>query len=254
MKKSKSIIALVILLMMMAVTVTSQPQEVIVVASTSWTGAIAKAAGADEVRVLAPLELKHPPEYDFRPGDLQRLVNADFLVWAGYEPFITRLQESAGLPPEQVVKVLTTNTPSNLVEQVTYLGEVFGTKKVAENWVKEFTSAVELMEKRAQESKLSEKRVVVQMHQEGFVRWLGFDVVGVFSAEELSPAKIIEFASLKPDLVIDNFHNPQGKGISEVAGVPRIEIRNFPGEADVDISVLFKENWTKLASFWEVEE
>ncbi len=158
------------------------------------------------------------------------------------------------MPSEQVVKVLTTNTPSNLVKQVTYLGKVFGTEKAAGNWVREFTSAVEIMEKQAQELKLHEKRVVVQMHQEEFIRWLGFDVVGVFSAEELSPARVIEFASLKPDLVIDNYHNPQGMGIAEVAGVPRVEIRNFPEEADVDISKLFKENWIKLAYFWETEE
>lgn len=39
---------------------TGAEDKIIVVASTSWTGAIAEAAGADEVRVLAPFELKHP--------------------------------------------------------------------------------------------------------------------------------------------------------------------------------------------------
>lgn len=46
--------------------------KTVVVASSSWTGAIAEAAGADEVRVLAPFELKHPPEYDYRRAKLGR--------------------------------------------------------------------------------------------------------------------------------------------------------------------------------------
>lgn len=36
----------------------------IVVASTSLAGAIAKAAGAKEVRIITPGETRHPPEYE----------------------------------------------------------------------------------------------------------------------------------------------------------------------------------------------
>ncbi|MCJ7784362.1 MAG: metal ABC transporter permease, partial [Desulfobacterales bacterium] len=39
-----------------------------VVASTSLAGAIAKAAGAEEVRVIVSSEMRHPPEYDLKPS------------------------------------------------------------------------------------------------------------------------------------------------------------------------------------------
>ena len=35
-----------------------------VVASTSWAAAFADIAGADEVESIAPVNLRHPPEYE----------------------------------------------------------------------------------------------------------------------------------------------------------------------------------------------
>ncbi|HBG17595.1 MAG TPA: hypothetical protein DDW93_12510 [Firmicutes bacterium] len=253
MKGVKRLVFLLMLLVLVS-SVFAETEKVVVVASTSWTGAMAKAAGADEVRVLAPFELQHPPEYDFRPSDIQRLEAADFLVWAGYEPFIKRLQESTEFPPTQVIRVITVNTPSNLINEVTRLGKIFGTEKKANDWVRDFTMQVEAMKKRAQELGINEQRVVVQQHQEAFVRWLGYEVVGVFSAEELTPAKVMEFARLKPQVVIDNFHNPQGKGVAEVAEIPRVELRNFPSESGDDLRWLFQENWVKLEKFLKVDD
>ena len=66
-----------------------------IVASTSWVGAIAGAAGAKDVTVLAPIELRHPPEYDYKPEDIVRVLKADYVLWAGYEPFIKKMIQAA---------------------------------------------------------------------------------------------------------------------------------------------------------------
>jgi zinc transport system substrate-binding protein/iron/zinc/copper transport system substrate-binding protein len=101
----------------------SADDKIIVVASTSWTGAIAEAAGADEVRILAPFELKHPPEYDYRPSDIAQLRSARLLVYGGYEPFVKKLAVAAGLPREKMIVIVTSNDPDNLKKQATLLAE-----------------------------------------------------------------------------------------------------------------------------------
>jgi hypothetical protein len=47
------------------------PQEAAIIASTSWVAAIADAAGAQNIRILAPVKLCHPPEYELKPSDLE---------------------------------------------------------------------------------------------------------------------------------------------------------------------------------------
>ena len=55
----------------------------VVVAATGWAAAFARAAGAEDVLVIAPENLQHPPDYDPKPSDLMRLRDADFIVLEG---------------------------------------------------------------------------------------------------------------------------------------------------------------------------
>ena len=54
------------------------------VASTTWTAAFADLAGVDEITVIAPATLRHPPEYELVPSDIVTIQNARFFVSAGY--------------------------------------------------------------------------------------------------------------------------------------------------------------------------
>lgn len=220
--------------------------KVVVVASTSWTGAIARAAGADEVRVLAPFELKHPPEYDYRPTDIAKLGEATGVVYAGYEPFMKKLIEAAGYPEAKTFKVMTINEPGNLKQQAKTLAEKLGTLKQEAIWEEEFDEITAEIIRQAEIKQIGKLRVLVQQHQQPFVKWLGFQIVGVFSAGELTPAKVMEYANLKPDLVIDNFHNPQGKPIVEVTKCKYVELINFPSVKEPGLIELFKENAARL--------
>ena len=55
------------------------------VASTTWTAAFADLAGVDEITVIAPATLRHPPEYELVPSDIVTIQNARFFVSAGEE-------------------------------------------------------------------------------------------------------------------------------------------------------------------------
>ncbi len=218
----------------------------VVVASTSWTALMARAAGAGDVAVLAPAELKHPPEYDFRPSDVEKLKDAKLIVYAGYEPFMKKMLQAAQTPGDKVVQVVTVNTPDNLKKQTRLLAEKLGTAEAQKAWEAEFDRAVSALQEAAAKQNVAGRRVLAQKHQAAFARWLGYQVVAEFGPEELSPAKMGELASLKPDLIIDNFHNPQGAGIADMAKCPRVELRNFPGPEHKSLQDLLADNARKL--------
>lgn len=224
----------------------STERPLAVVASTTWTAAIARAAGAVDVSVLAPAELRHPPEYDFKASDIAKVAGSALLVWAGYEPFVQRLIEAADVPAERVVRIRTANDPANLIAQARLLAERLNTTEAEQEWEARFGELVEQIEDNARAKSLSGIRVLVNYHQQPFISWLGYDVVGVFGPDELSPVKVAELASLKPDLVIDNYHTPLGQAIAEIAGCPRVELRNFPESESDTIEKLLADNAKKL--------
>lgn len=237
---------LTVLYILLTPSETRADEKIIVVASTSWTGAIAEAAGADEVRVLAPFELKHPPEYDYRPSDIAQLRFARLLVYGGYEPFVKKLAYAAGLPQQKMMVIVTSNDPDNLKRQARFLAEKMGTQKREAMWEKAFDKALADIRQQIQKNKINRKKVLVQKYQLPFVKWLGFDIIGVFSADELSPNKVMEYARMKPDMIIDNSHNPQGKPIAEIAKCDYVALINFPSVSARTLIELLQENTARL--------
>ncbi|HEX7714345.1 MAG TPA: hypothetical protein VF531_10000 [Bacillota bacterium] len=155
------------------------------------------------------------------------LVKIGF-VYAGYEPFAKKLLDASGFSPTKVFKVETTNVPAILEQQTRVLAEKFGTQAKEVEWETRFNQVTGDILKRSGQKKVAQIKVLVQQNQQEFVKWLGYDIVGVFSAGELSPAKVMEYSKLGPQLIIDNFHNPQGKPIVEVAKCDYVELINFP--------------------------
>src|SRR5690606_41793277 len=51
----------------------------VVVATTRWEGAFAKAAGAADVTVIVPESVQHAPDSDPKPSDLTHVTDADFV-------------------------------------------------------------------------------------------------------------------------------------------------------------------------------
>lgn len=199
-----------------------------VVASTSWVGAIAEAAGARQVTVLAPIELRHPPEYDFKPSDVIAATEADLVLWAGYEGFITSLVAAAEIPEDRVVLVSTNNAPPQLRESVRALAGTFKTMDEIAAWERELDSLEESMLDGAGQSDTRSIRVAVHYHQQAFVRYLGYDVVAIFGPQDLTMSDLQAIENLDPDLVIDNWHSAQGEPLC-AEGRSYVQLVNFPG-------------------------
>ena len=199
----------------------------LVTASTSWAAAIAEAAGAEVGRVLAPVELRHPPEYDFRPGDIRHAVEADYIVWAGYEGFMRSLFQAAGIPDERILRVHTNNTPSVLRGVVRDLAEALGTLDRFAAWEEELDEVANELAEGARRAGASGIRAVVHVHYTVFAEWLGYEIVDELGMAEITPSRLTEILAAKPDLIIDNWHMPTGEALrNEVAYV---QLHNFPG-------------------------
>ncbi len=200
-----------------------------VIASTSWTAAMARAAGATDITTIAPFDLQHPPEYELKPSDLLAVSGAKFLVYSGYERFAKRLAETASTDGLTVASVYTDNIPETFKREAKKLAELFGTMPAYEAWAASFDFMTEGMRARVPAA-YPVKRVVVHQYLKTYAQWLGFEVVGVFGPGESSPAHLLELVKASPALVIDNYHNPSGKSIAEALSIPQVTLINFPGK------------------------
>jgi len=220
--------ALSCILCLAALPAAAQPGRV--VASTSWTAALARAAGAVEIVTIAPLELRHPPEYEIKPSDLLAVRGASLVVYGGYERFAKRLAEAAGGDRIRTLEVYTDNIPSVIKAESRKIAEALGTLSAWETWARSFDELTESLRRQVLAA-YPARRAVVQRYQKTAAEWVGFEVVGTFGPGEPSPAAVLDLVKLAPNLVIDNYHNPTGKPVAEALKAPYVELINFPGRA-----------------------
>ncbi len=207
----------------------AQSNPVRVTASTTWVGAMAEAAGAEVLRVLAPVELRHPAEYDFRASDVRYAVEADWLVWAGYEGFMRSLFEATGFPEDRIARVHTNNSPPVLKEVVGALAEQFGTRDTFRRWEAELDALAAEIQSGAADSGVPRTRAAVHEHHRVVAEWLGYDIVAVFGPAELTPSRLREILGADPELIIDNWHMPSGEPLRG-QGREYHALINFPGQ------------------------
>mgnify|MGYP000846767726 CR=1 FL=1 len=199
-----------------------------VVASTSWVGGIAEAAGANVTRILAPVELRHPPEYDFRVSDIQYAAGADMVVWAGYEKFMKKLFESVDVPEAKRLALYTDNTPPRLRQEVEKTAAALGTLDRFALWAPRLDELAARLQAGALRADAAGTRVAVHTHYRALAAWLGYTIVTEITMGEMTPSRLQEILALKPDLVIDNWHMPSGQSLDGL--VPRyVQLINFPG-------------------------
>jgi zinc transport system substrate-binding protein len=220
------LVFLVAFLLFLALPFTTQPQE-IVVASTSLTGAMAKAGGAKEVRVMTPSEMRHPPEYELKPSDLMKLEGASVVIYGGYERMVSKLLETSKNKNMVAIQVDTATSPQNLITQVEKISRILKTEKEEQIWEQSFLEKVKVLQKKL--APFSGKRAVVHRQAQPFALWAGLPIVQTINPGELTPRAIADAIAKKPELVVDIFHFPMVKVIAENAKCKYIQVINFPG-------------------------
>ncbi len=200
-----------------------------VVASTAWTGAFARVAGAEDVHVLAPFDLSHPPEYELRPSDVGTVINADIAIYAGYENMVQRLVEAANRSDAETVQIQTIHSVPIIRRSVLAIARVLGTEAVARVNLAELVDYLDSWSREVASYGYDMQPVVVHFHQQALARQLGMNVVGVFGPTPLAARQIDEFTQMDPLLIIDNGHNPVAAPLVETTGADVAVWYNFPG-------------------------
>jgi len=216
----------------------AQGKQVRIVATTSWTAALAEAAGATDVRTIAPSDLRHPAEYDLKPSDVTALSGADLIVSTGFEVMAKRLAEAAGSRRIRILQVDADYSLPTLRRSILAIAAVTGTESQARASIRALEDFMTSWKADLRAQGLEGAPVAVHLFQQPLAQELGFTVAGVFGPAPLEAAQISRLSARKVTLVIDNWHN-------EVAGPLRETMRdsrfasliNFPGP-DGTVSLL----------------
>lgn len=221
-----------------------------VVASTSLTGAIAKAAGAKEVRIVVSSETRHPPEYDLKPSDLLKFEGAKVIVYGGYERMVQKLLETSRNKNILAIQVNTDTSPENLISQARKISEILKTEKEEKAWEERFIGRLKELQKKI--SPFSGKRAVVHLFAQPFAQWAGLQIVQIVRPGELTPKVIGDAVTKNPDLVVDIYHVPVAQAIAENAKCKYIQVINFPGvDHTQSLEDLFQYNSIQLLNAFQ---
>ncbi len=213
-------------------------------ASTSWAGAFAIAAGATNVTLVAPAAVPHAPDYDPKPSDLAKVGSADYVLYAPFDSFAPRLREAAG-GNAKTVELNLENTPKNIHSEVTRLGQMFGTSARAAQWLTAFDQRYAQL---SAQVKAAEPQpaptAVAQAFMAYWGEFAGLPVKGTYGPEPLTAGQLAQLTALRPALILDNAHQPANP---DIGGARTVELVNFPG-ADLSLLGVFEENTRRLTA------
>jgi len=229
-----------------------------VVTSTSLIVQIVERIGGDSVEVVNIIPPSQcPGHFDVKPGDIQKLADADLFLLHGWqgEMFSQELITSANNPDLTVV-IVNASVGENVnwmappVQQVATdkiaaaLSQVDGEnsatyEKLAIEYKDRIAAKEAEIKARLAKVNLGAIKVMCADQQTGFVKWAGLNVVAVFGRPDtLTPQVVKELVDKGREesvtLIIDNLQSGQdaGAGLAEELGCKRIILSNFPGGFD----------------------
>ena len=227
-KKAAALLAVFILV----TAVWAAPKKV--VASTSWAAAFADIAGADEVESIAPVDLRHPPEYEITVSDVQKISESEVFIYAGFERMMKTLGSKVA-NKETSVQVTLDNSLATVKTSTLLIAKALGTEDIQKVRFAEYEELVKEGQKKVLKKKLNKKKVLCNKNQTYLAKELGLEIVGVFGPGAVSAEELLEAKKAGYDLIIDNIHNPTGKPVTEVLPKAKyIEWRNFPTAVEHD--------------------
>ena len=214
-----------------AASAASRPAAII--ASTSWTAAFADLAGLDDVPFIAPANLSHPPEYEITVTDVVKINCADYFLYAGYERMMQTLSTSIKKDAQEMVKINTNNSITNVKEQAAAIAAIMGTEEESRRRVQSYEQVVLEGKRKAEEKNLNTLKVYCHAMQIYLAQDLGLQIAGTFGPAPVSAAQIAEVAKGGYDLIIDNIHNPIASPLLEVSPASKLVVwRNFPADGE----------------------
>ncbi len=220
--------------LLLAASLWAAPKKV--VASTSWAAAFADIAGADasEVECIAPVDLRHPPEYEITVSDVQKISESEVFIYAGFE----RMMKTLGSKVQNKgtsVQVTLDNSLATVKESTLKIAQALGTEDIQKERFAEYEALVKEGLKKCNKKKLGKKKVLCNKNQTYLAKELGLEIVGVFGPGPVSSEELLKAKKAGYDIIIDNIHNPTGKPVTEILPKAKYVVwRNFPTAVEHD--------------------
>jgi zinc transport system substrate-binding protein len=220
-----------------------------VVATTGWVAAFVRSAGfTGPIRVLAPFELQHPPEYELKPSDLLAVADADVLLYAGYERMASRLLDAVSSSTIRKLKITTDHGMKTIRESVMAIAGALGTSAKAQENLETIQAFIESWRRELAAAGWSSAAVLAHAMHKPLLEELGFRIVGVFGPAPLEATKIRDLSGLGARLIVDNVHNPVASPLRETVKDARyLALRNFPS-SDISVLEILAENRRLMAA------
>ncbi len=232
----------------------AETSQLNVVTSTSLLAQIVERVGGDMVdvvNIIPPAQC--PGHFDVKPGDIQKLADADLFLMHGWqgEMFSQELIASANNPDLTVVRIdvegnwMTPAVQLAATEKITdALGQLDSENSVAyqglaAKYKDKVTAKEDEIKAQLAEENLADINVMCAEMIMGFVKWTGLNVVATYGRpDSLTPQVVKELVDKGREenvtLIIDNMQSGKdaGAGLAEELGCQRIILSNFPGGFD----------------------
>lgn len=220
----------ILLIVLIAPLMVSAQKGINVLATNSWTAAYAREAGIGQVVQLAPSDLLHPSEYELQISDLEKIKNADLIIYAGYEVIIPQIKESFQIGEKKFLRIETGYSERQVIDPILKIAEIAGTESYARGSIEKFKKLFADSKVQIERAGLKGKPVMVHFFHQGFATEMGLTPVAVFGPAPLELYNLAELAKKDAVLIIDNGHNPIAKPLAEIKkGIKVVELLNFPG-------------------------
>ncbi|GAA2513036.1 hypothetical protein GCM10010201_05650 [Pilimelia columellifera subsp. columellifera] len=207
-----------------------------VVASTTWAGAYAKAAGATDVRVLNGA-VQTDPLRTPQPSELATAAAADFVVFAESDPFAAELKAAAG--DAVLVPVTLRYDRAVISDEVTRLGGILGASVAAQQWVTDFQATWDGIQVAGRSlNPIPPWRVVAEENVADWARFMGLNLVGVYQRGAVAAPQLARLRAARPKLQVDDADK---LGAPPELGTPNVAVSNFPQD-DLDMVPLIRRN------------
>jgi hypothetical protein len=211
-------------------TLPAAPDQLRVVATTTWTAAFSTAAGATDVIALAPPSLRHPSEYELKPADVALLRGAGLIVYSGFEAMAKKLAVAAGQGGARMLRIDADYSAATMRASILEIAAALGTEPQARRNLAALEKQIGTWKAALRVDGLSGAPVVAHVFQVPLLKDLGFDVKGVFGPGPLEAAQIAKLSSVPARFIVDNWHNEVAAPLRETMKDARyVSFINFPG-------------------------
>jgi len=207
----------------------TKENQINVVASTTWVASYAQIAGLKNVECIAPGTMIHPPEYEIKVSDIQKIMEADYFIYAGYEAMMKTISQNVSTERTIQIQIDTFNSYENIALQARKIAKITNTEKQCEENLRELKTLLEETKEKLESKKINKVPCYCHFHQQYLAKDLGLNVMDIFGPSPLDSSQIQLVSQNKYPLIIDNVHNPIANVLLDVSKDSEIVVwRNFP--------------------------